>query len=139
MNQVTLTTLRQFNKSLIQSTLSTSTRCFASLASTPFPTSKQRVKIIEVSPRDGLQNEKTPLTYTTKVELIRRLGEAGANCIESGAFVSPKWVPQVRSQTIVLLFFPNYPARFCCPTHDTMVSILSLSLSLSHKFPFSYR
>lgn len=53
------------------------------------------IKIIEVSPRDGLQNEKGQLSTSTKVELIHRLQDAGAKCIESGAFVSPKWVPQV--------------------------------------------
>lgn len=56
------------------------------------------VKIVEVSPRDGLQNEKNVVSVETKVELIRRLQEAGAACIEAGSFVSPKWVPQVSQQ-----------------------------------------
>jgi isopropylmalate/homocitrate/citramalate synthase len=53
------------------------------------------VRIVEVGPRDGLQNEKTPLSVETKVELINRLSETGLKTIEAGAFVSPKWVPQM--------------------------------------------
>lgn len=95
MKRVPTTILRQFTRSSVKSTASTPNRCLASLASSS-STLERRVKIIEVSPRDGLQNEKTTLTFSTKVELIRRLEEAGVRCIESGAFVSPKWVPQVR-------------------------------------------
>jgi hydroxymethylglutaryl-CoA lyase len=54
------------------------------------------VKIVEVSPRDGLQNEATPLSPEVKAELVDRLAGLGLNCVESGSFVSPKWVPQVR-------------------------------------------
>jgi hydroxymethylglutaryl-CoA lyase len=54
-----------------------------------------RVKIVEVSPRDGLQDEKQPLDTGTKVELIRQLAEAGVSYIEAGSFVNPDWVPQM--------------------------------------------
>lgn len=54
------------------------------------------VKIVEVGPRDGLQNEKTIIPPDVKVGLINRLGRAGSRVIEAGSFVSPKWVPQVR-------------------------------------------
>lgn len=54
------------------------------------------VKIVEVGPRDGLQNEKTIIPLATKLELIRRLALTGLTDIEAGSFVSPKWVPQVR-------------------------------------------
>lgn len=54
-----------------------------------------RVKIVEVGPRDGLQNEKTMVATATKVELINRLNNAGLSVIEATAFVSPKWVPQM--------------------------------------------
>ena len=54
-----------------------------------------KVRIVEVGPRDGLQNEQTPVATKTKVELIRRLGAAGLKSIEATAFVSPKWVPQM--------------------------------------------
>ncbi len=55
----------------------------------------QSVRIFEVGPRDGLQNESKQLTVETRVELIRRLAESGLKEIEAGAFVSPKWVPQM--------------------------------------------
>ncbi|KZT59280.1 pyruvate carboxyltransferase [Calocera cornea HHB12733] len=60
------------------------------------------VKIVEVGPRDGLQNEPTPISVATKVELINRLSETGLKCIESGSFVSPKWVPQMAGTSDVL-------------------------------------
>ena len=53
------------------------------------------VRIVEVGPRDGLQNEKTIIPLDVKVGLINRLGHAGSTVIEAGSFVSPKWVPQV--------------------------------------------
>jgi hydroxymethylglutaryl-CoA lyase len=52
------------------------------------------VNIVEVGPRDGLQNEKGIIPVDVKVELINRLARAGAQNVESGSFVSPKWVPQ---------------------------------------------
>ncbi|HEY0834143.1 MAG TPA: hydroxymethylglutaryl-CoA lyase [Azospirillum sp.] len=54
-----------------------------------------RVRIVEVGPRDGLQNEKQIVPTATKIELIERLADAGLTVIESGSFVSPKWVPQM--------------------------------------------
>ncbi|XAL99419.1 hydroxymethylglutaryl-CoA lyase [Phycisphaeraceae bacterium D3-23] len=54
-----------------------------------------RVKIVEVGPRDGLQNEKQPIDTATKIELINRLASAGLGYIEAGSFVNPKWVPQM--------------------------------------------
>jgi len=53
------------------------------------------VTVVEVGPRDGLQNEARPVPLETKVELVRALDEAGCPRIEIGAFVSPKWVPQM--------------------------------------------
>lgn len=51
------------------------------------------VKIVEVSPRDGLQNEKGIVPTETKIELINRLSDCGLKSIEVTSFVSPKWVP----------------------------------------------
>ncbi|KAI8059145.1 hypothetical protein BC940DRAFT_248102, partial [Gongronella butleri] len=51
--------------------------------------------IVEVGPRDGLQNEKQLIPAETKVELIERLANAGLPVVEATSFVSPKWVPQV--------------------------------------------
>ncbi|QYK52687.1 MAG: hydroxymethylglutaryl-CoA lyase [Fimbriimonadaceae bacterium] len=53
------------------------------------------IRIIEVSPRDGLQNEKTAVPTPLKAEFIRALAKAGANEIEATSFVHPKWVPQL--------------------------------------------
>ncbi|KDQ54174.1 hypothetical protein JAAARDRAFT_196912 [Jaapia argillacea MUCL 33604] len=58
------------------------------------PSDSNVVNIVEVGPRDGLQNEKRIVPPDVKVELINRLGRAGMKIIESGSFVSPKWVPQ---------------------------------------------
>jgi hydroxymethylglutaryl-CoA lyase len=55
------------------------------------------VKIVEVGPRDGLQNEATLISPAIKIELVNRLTEAGFANIEAAAFVSPKWVPQMAS------------------------------------------
>src|SRR5690625_6240665 len=54
-----------------------------------------KVKIVEVGPRDGLQNEKTPISTATKIALVDRLSAAGFQNVEAAAFVSPKWVPQM--------------------------------------------
>jgi hydroxymethylglutaryl-CoA lyase len=54
-----------------------------------------RVKIVEVGPRDGLQNEQGTVPVAVKIGLIERLADAGLRVIESGSFVSPKWVPQM--------------------------------------------
>lgn len=53
------------------------------------------VRVVEVGPRDGLQNEKRSIDLDTKLELIRRLAQTGLRSIEAGSFVAPKWVPQV--------------------------------------------
>jgi len=55
----------------------------------------RHVRIVEVGPRDGLQNEKTFLPTATKIELIDRLSDTGLQTIEATSFVSPKWVPQL--------------------------------------------
>jgi len=57
--------------------------------------SGNRVKIVEVGPRDGLQNEKRTIPLATKIQLIERLAKTGVKDIEAGSFVAPKWVPQV--------------------------------------------
>jgi len=55
----------------------------------------KQVRIVDVGPRDGLQNEKQIVPLDVKLELIERLADAGLKTIEAGAFVSPKWVPQM--------------------------------------------
>ncbi|HEX6362489.1 MAG TPA: hydroxymethylglutaryl-CoA lyase [Albitalea sp.] len=61
-----------------------------------------RVRIVEVGPRDGLQNEPGEVPTAVKVELIERLADAGLPAVEATAFVSPKWVPQMADHTEVL-------------------------------------
>jgi hydroxymethylglutaryl-CoA lyase len=60
------------------------------------------VKIVEVGPRDGLQNEKQFVPAATKIELIQRLADAGLPVVEATSFVSPKWVPQMADASEVL-------------------------------------
>jgi hydroxymethylglutaryl-CoA lyase len=60
------------------------------------------VRLVEVGPRDGLQNEKAEVPTAAKVELIERLADAGLPAVEATAFVSPKWVPQMADHTEVL-------------------------------------
>jgi hydroxymethylglutaryl-CoA lyase len=61
-----------------------------------------RVKVVEVGPRDGLQNEEVVLPVGARVELCDRLVAAGLSVVEVGAFVSPKWVPQMADSAEVL-------------------------------------
>src|SRR5204862_4213289 len=67
------------------------------------------VKIVEVGPRDGLQNEKVTVPAEAKVEYITALADAGLRVIEAGAFVSPKWVPQMAGTAEVFANIPKDP------------------------------
>ncbi|XPS94825.1 Hydroxymethylglutaryl-CoA lyase [Ascochyta lentis] len=72
-------------------------RTFASAAS-----SRDAVRIVEVGPRDGLQNEKKAIPVATKIELVERLARTGLRTIEAGSFVSPKWTPQMANSSDIL-------------------------------------
>ncbi len=61
-----------------------------------------RVKLVDVGPRDGLQNEKQPVPAAVKIELVHRLQAAGLTEIEVTSFVSPKWVPQMADNAEVM-------------------------------------
>ena len=61
-----------------------------------------KVKIVEMGPRDGLQNEPKTVPLERKVELIDRLTENGFRFIEVGSFVSPKWIPQMADTAKVM-------------------------------------
>jgi len=67
----------------------------------------QSVRIVEVGPRDGLQNEKQVVPTETKIEFILRLAGTGLKTIEATAFVSPKWVPQMADHAEVLRALPH--------------------------------
>lgn len=101
----------------------------AAAATTPLPRSRayyssnathdNRIKLVEVGPRDGLQNEKTSIPPETKLDLIRRLGETGLGTIEAGSFVSPKWVPQMSGSADILTSLLTKPP----PTPSTQAPI----------------
>jgi len=63
----------------------------------------KKVRIVEVGPRDGLQNEKQPIDTATKIQLIEKLASAGISYLEAGAFVNPKWVPQMAGSDEVFI------------------------------------
>jgi len=69
----------------------------------------QRVKIVDVGPRDGLQNEKQLVSAAVKVELVHRLQAAGLREIEVTSFVSPKWVPQMADAAQVMAAIDRIP------------------------------
>ena len=69
----------------------------------------KHVNIVEVGARDGLQNEKQDVPVSVKIELINRLSAAGFRNIESGSFVSPKWVPQMATSTEVMAGITRRP------------------------------
>ncbi len=68
-----------------------------------------RVKMVEVGPRDGLQNEAAAVTPAIRIELIDRLSAAGLAVVEAGSFVSPKWVPQMAETDVVLAGITRRP------------------------------
>jgi len=73
----------------------------------PFLRRTSSCKIVEVGPRDGLQNEPRLVSTQAKVTLINQLVNAGCKNIEVGAFVSPKWVPQMADSLQILSLLPR--------------------------------
>ncbi len=67
----------------------------------------EQVRIVEVGPRDGLQNESISLGVETKTELVNRLTASGLRYIEVGSFVSPKWVPQMAGSEEIFTHLPK--------------------------------
>ena len=70
----------------------------------------QSVRLVEVGPRDGLQNEKQPISVADKVRLVNDLSDTGLGYIEVGSFVSPKWVPQMAGSTEVFAGIQQSPS-----------------------------
>src|SRR4051794_21350397 len=68
-----------------------------------------RVKLVDVGPRDGLQNEKEPVPAAVKIGLVHRLQAAGLREIEVTSFVSPKWVPQMADNAAVMAAIERGP------------------------------
>ncbi|GAB3419911.1 hydroxymethylglutaryl-CoA lyase [Massilia agilis] len=73
------------------------------------PNLPRNVKIVEVGPRDGLQNEKENVSAPVKIELVDRLSRAGFANIEAASFVSPKWVPQMATSSEVMAGIARRP------------------------------
>jgi hydroxymethylglutaryl-CoA lyase len=73
------------------------------------PNLPRKVKIVEVGPRDGLQNEKENVPAEVKIELVNRLSNAGFPNVEAAAFVSPKWVPQMATGAEVMARITRRP------------------------------
>lgn len=69
----------------------------------------QHVRLVEVGPRDGLQNERQPISVADKVRLVDDLSAAGLSYIEVGSFVSPKWVPQMAGSAEVFAQIRQVP------------------------------
>lgn len=93
---------------MLRFTLPVSFRTITSRCSRRFLATEARqradhVRIVEVGPRDGLQNEKKAIPLETKIQLIEKLAQTGVTTIEAGSFVSAKWVPQVGCSNVVLI------------------------------------
>jgi hydroxymethylglutaryl-CoA lyase len=67
------------------------------------------IRLVEMGPRDGLQNEKAQVSLGTKVELVNRLSGTGLSAVEAGAFVSPKWVPQMADTAALMQAITRHP------------------------------
>jgi hypothetical protein len=70
------------------------------------------VRVVEVGLRDGLQNEKQLVTTETKLQVLQGLYDAGLRSIESGSFVSPKWVPQMKDTPEIFQFLRDHRIQF---------------------------
>jgi len=97
-----------------------------------------RIKIVEVGPRDGLQNEKKSIPLETKLELIRRLANTGLKDIEAGSFVAPKWVPQMANSAEILESLLESPPESLDPvTYSFLapnVKGFDNAMSILHKY-----
>ncbi|KAF2141270.1 uncharacterized protein K452DRAFT_351417 [Aplosporella prunicola CBS 121167] len=95
--------------------------CWRSLATATTTTTtntrpiNDHVRIVEVGPRDGLQNEKQTIPLDTKIELVERLARTGLQTIEAGSFVSPKWTPQMANSSEILNHVLNHPPPSALP------------------------
>ncbi|KAG7226273.1 hypothetical protein INR49_003024 [Caranx melampygus] len=97
--------MRLVNRSTLGSTMGQQYLVFSSAAKAGVRAGQalpEKVKIVEVGPRDGLQNEKTIVPTETKIHLIDMLSDSGLPVIEATSFVSPKWVPQMADQVEVM-------------------------------------
>ncbi|KAE9375924.1 V-type ATPase [Stipitochalara longipes BDJ] len=101
------------------------------------------VKVVEVGPRDGLQNEKKTIPLTTKIELIEKLSKTGLTDIEAGSFVAPKWVPQMADSSEILEYILKYPPASLNPIAYSFLAPnargLENALSVLRAHPTAYQ
>ncbi|KAH9223122.1 hypothetical protein DL95DRAFT_325071 [Leptodontidium sp. 2 PMI_412] len=123
-------------------------RCLRCMSTTIDPSAQHRptnnfVKVVEVGPRDGLQNEKKTIPLTTKIELIERLAKTGLTDIEAGSFVAPKWVPQMADSNEILEYLLKTPPTTLNPIAYSFLAPnargLSNALSILRNYPSSYQ
>ncbi|KAJ7321867.1 hypothetical protein DFH08DRAFT_888800, partial [Mycena albidolilacea] len=107
-----------------------------------YSTASNVVNIVEVGPRDGLQNEKGIIPVSVKAELVSCLGRAGVEIIEAGSFISPKWVPQMAGTADVLLQAERFrnvrypvlvPNQKCLDAVAALLTKHSVSPPLTHE------
>ena len=84
----------------------------------------QAVKLVEVGPRDGLQNESAPVSAADKINLIHGLMDAGVSYVEAGSFVSPRSVPQMADSDQVFAGLKSIPAL-----NSTALNLPALTLA----------
>ncbi|PCH37576.1 aldolase [Wolfiporia cocos MD-104 SS10] len=107
----------------------------ASYATVSTSTNPNYVNIVEVGPRDGLQNEKAVIPPSLKAELVTRLGRAGLKTIEAGSFVSPKWVPQMAGTPEVLTTMEHLPGNHYPVLVPNMKGLENLFALLANENP----
>ncbi|WEW57181.1 3-hydroxy-3-methylglutaryl-CoA lyase [Emydomyces testavorans] len=101
------------------------------------------VRIVEVGPRDGLQNEKKAIALETKLELIERLSKTGVQTLEAGSFVPAKWVPQMASTSEILKHLLKSPPKsphpiafnYLVPNIKGLESLVATAESEGFSFP----
>ena len=86
------------------------------------------IRVVEVGPRDGLQNEKVPIPTEAKLRFIEQLAQAGITEIEATSFVSPKWVPQLGDAAEL---WPQLPIG---PQYSALVPNLKGSFDVLRRF-----
>ena len=94
---------------------------------------KSQVTLVEVGLRDGLQNEKAVITLQNKIELAKRLVEAGTTRLELGAFVRPDKVPQMKDTPELLKYF--YSNRSYAPVKESVLVPNEKGMLLAAEFP----
>lgn len=96
------------------------------------------VQLVEVGPRDGLQNEAQPISTADKIRLVDDLSAAGVSCIEVGSFVSPKWVPQMAGSDQVFAGIRRQPGtRYTALTPNLKGFELALQAGVSEVAVFA--